>query len=382
MAGPYRIITIPTKLTGAKTAAASILTDLTTLNASDTAYSTFGAANQLYLPTHYLKLALHTYRAWIRTAETADPNIDPTGAVTDIGLTGTVSLSETAGASRFVLTLTTIASTPATTLTSVTIDNTGGWLTPLGFEETTTAYLASGGIVTMTGDFQPRTLWPFPYSEDGGHDRKVKAGYLSNVGGNGAVYPYDAGGFMVRRDFRFVDLNTDYGAPRYPLGMFGSLNGARTIITLKSTDETTVSGLGGIYYPSTLTDYLAVGDWISVGGYEWVSRVKARDAGAGTITLWEALPASAATSLTAGDEVYWVSEAGALQLESERVGYLAIHDNDDVNQTPLWGKYGVYAPYHEGGPKEERSNRLSLADPFYSWEMPLVKRVLPELTLP
>lgn len=385
MAGAQRAFYLPTLLAGAQTAAASIVTNLATLNAADSAFSTFGAAGDLYALPHYLKKALDIYRAWVLLAEIADAAIDPIGGppgtLSNVQMTGTLVQSDTAGGARVQLVLTSIGSNPGTSLTSVTLDNTAGWLTPLGFEHgVSTVYNASGGVVTMLGDFQPRTLFTFPASEIPGEDRRRKSLYLAHVGADGHARTYDAGSSLWVRTYKLIDQDVSYGADDYPVGVFASIDGTRKILTLKADTSGSLTGLGGLYYASgSLLNQVQVGDWVSVGNYAWASRVKARDANAGTITLWEPFPSSASTSLTAGQEVYVISEAAALQLEWERLGQAAIVSNDDLNQVPLWGAYRVYAPDTAGA---EDFARRSLADPYYSWTFNLVRDDLPGWALP
>ena len=96
------------------------------------------------------------------------------------------------------------------------------------------------------------------------------------------------------------------------------------------------------------------------------------------LILYDAFPSN--VTATAGDPVSIISEAAALQLESERLQYLILHSMDDNGGVPRYGAYSVYSPFGEGK-VEERHERASLNDPLYSWAYPLLKRRKPNLTL-
>ena len=374
---PVRLICVPHKPTAAATVALSVAlsSPSTTLNSSDAAHLTVGAANDIWHPIHYLRRVVFQMRAWLKSAMTGDPNLEPHADVTTINIKGSLTLSATAGASRFVITLTSLNSTPASTITSVTLDNTGGYLTPLGFEDgVSTLYNAVGGVVTMTGDFQPRTLFVFPdYTSDTG-DRKIKSALHSHPAADGDVFLYDAGSSYDRRDFSLVDQSTEFCGPSFPVGTWAGWGSNRDDIDLENIDETVVSGLSGIYNDTSTLDFS--GKWVSIGNIAHACRVKDFDSTA--IEFFDSFPSN--VTGVVGDEVRVISEAAALQLEAERIGTVILHSMNDAAGTPRYGAYSVYAPFSEGK-SEERHERHSLNDPLYSWAYPLLKRRKTNLTL-
>jgi hypothetical protein len=379
-----RLIGVPWKPTAALDVQLSIAINAggaVTLNASDAAYNTIGGASEIWQPIHLLTDALQQARTWIHSAMTGDASVDPAGAASTIPLTGTLSLSETAGGSRFVLTLTGVNSSPSSTLTSVTINNSNGWATPLGLVEdgASATFNASGGTVTITGQFQPRTIFTFPQFDSDSGDRTVRASLVTHPVRDGDVYQFESGGSYKLRTYRLIDLPTEWTGPSYPVGLFSDWGATRKIIELKSTDLSVLSGdvADGVLYD---LDNVAEDDWVTIEGVEWCSRVKSVDTTNKEINLWEPFPSS--VSASAGAEVRVISEAEALEMEAIRTGYFVLFGMDDENGVPRYGQAPVYSIYNAGGEKKQEDLRRDLAHALYGWNYPLIKYSKPKMTLP
>lgn len=376
--GAIRLLGTPTKMTASRqiVPTVSVSSPATTLNSSDSAYLTIGAVNNVYQPLHYFNKVLRQWRQWLFNAMGPDPNVAPPASADLVPLTGTISLSETAGGTRFVVTLAGLNSTPSSTISSVTLDNTSGWATPLGLVEdgVSKVFNASGGTVTFTGDFQPRTIWTFPDTTVDSGDYRVKGLEITNIDGDGTPYFVDIGGYFYRRDFGIVDLSSDFGGPSFPVALFSAWGGTRKSITIHLPDETVFTGMGGAF--ERIED-IAVGDWITIGNINWCSRVKT--ASGSTITLWEPFPSN--VTANAGDEIRVISEAAAFEIEMKRLSMCHIWDMDDANGVPYYGRFGTYAPYSTGE-TEEVNERRSLDDPLYNKALSLVRYAKNPLTLP
>ncbi len=128
---PVRLMGVPHLPSAAKQIALSIVVSgPVTLNASDAAFLNIGAAGDLWAPRHYMIKALLQLRQWVCNALVGEGSLAPDGgnpgSPANVLWTGDLSLSETAGASRVVLTLTDVGRNTNTTRTPETLDNTSG----------------------------------------------------------------------------------------------------------------------------------------------------------------------------------------------------------------------------------------------------------------
>jgi hypothetical protein len=379
-----RLIGIPWKPTAALELRFEVYLDggaIVLTSPGDAAWLTVGAANEVWQPIHLLTDALQQARQWIFNAIGGDPGVANTGAVTAIPLTGTLSLSETPGGSRFVWTLTGVNSTPATTLQKVRIINTNGAWTPLGIVEDgeTVDFTASGGTVTITGQFQPRTIFTFPQFDSDSGDRLVRASLVTHPVRDGDVFSFESGGSYTLRNYKLIDLPVEWTGPSYPVGLFSDWGATRKIIELETTDLTVLSGdlADGVLYDLS---NVAEDDYVTIEGTGWCSRVKTVDTTDKEIELWEPFPSSVTAS--AGAEVRVISEAEALEMEALRTGYFCLYGMNDEEGVPRYGQAPMYAIYNASGEKKQEDLRRSLNDPLYGWAYPLIRYSKPKLTLP
>jgi hypothetical protein len=345
-----------------------------TLNSSDAAFPSVAAG--VWLPSLYLTEVLQLLRNWIFDAITGDPSIANAGTAAQIGLTGRFDLSDTPGESRCVIVLTTLNSTPATTLTSLTITNTSGWATPLGLcqDGASRTINASGGIITITGEFQPRGLWPFPDGfTDSGDEWAIYGGVTHQRADFGVDY-FALAGESAQRDIVLTDLTAAQGGPPLGVALFSALSGDRKTITIKSTDETVTPSLSGALAGLGI---VAAGDYVRPAGVEWCARVKT--VGAASLELFEPVPSS--VLLSSGHPIEVISEAHALRIEFRRAKLLAVHEQNDLSAVPLWGVLKCYTPRADGT-AEERAERRSQDDPLYRCELALALNNKPGLSLP
>ncbi len=360
-----------------------------TLNVSDAPMLNQCAADDIWQLVHYMQKTCLTLRQWILNALVGDGALAPDGgdpgSLANVLLTGTLSLSETAGASRVVLTLTDIGSNPDTTLTSITLDNTSGWLTPLGLVEegASKAFNASGSpaIITIEGDWQPRTMHVFPRSELDTGDRRTKPTRKTIPLKNGDLRQWEIDNTEVKRDYTLVDLGPEHCGAPIPIGRFSAWGATRKAITLKSlaVSPTAFDSMGSY-------GLVGVGDYVKIGNIEWASRVKT----VGTTTvggviyltslaLWEPFPSSVAPS--AGDEITVISEAAFLEMEAGRTQHIIFFEQDTATDTPLYGTYGDYA-LRGDGKTEEGIDQRQPTEAFFSWHFALQKFQINKLTLP
>lgn len=377
---PVRLFGVPHLPSASVQVGLSIVTSIATLNSSDSALLSHLAAGEVWSPIHLLQKSLLTARQWVLNAEVADAAVTPLGgnpgSLANVNLTGDLSLSETAGGSRFVLTLTSIGALEANTLTSVTLDNSSGWASPLGLVEegTSKTFNASGGIVTMAGEWQPRTVFVFPRSEQDTGDRRTKPVRFSHPLGDGSLSLYEIGGAYVRRDYTLIQLEPSFAGPAFPVATFASFGATRRRLNVKSL---TVNPLDGSTDAFNRLDLLAAHDWIQVGNVDWCTRVK--QVNATSIDLWEPIPSS--LSFNAGDEIFVISEAAAMELEAARTGHLLVYGQDDSSDVPMFGACGDYALFGEGK-TDEGIERPIATEPLFNWRYPLIKRRKASLTLP
>jgi hypothetical protein len=375
---PLRVIGVPHKPTGALAVAPTIVTSIATLNSSDSAHLTQGAAGDVWAPWHLLIKTCLTIRQWVLNAEVADAALTPTGGnpgnMANVLLTGDLTLSEIPGGSRFVLTLTSIGAVEANTLTSMTLNNASGALTPLGLVEdgASKTVNAGGGVVTFTGDFQPRTLFVFPRSEQDTGDKRHKAAFFSHPLGDGDIDLFSLGNAHIRRRYSLIQQSPEFAGPSFPVGTFASWGGTRKVINVKTltVNPTSIDAFNAL-------DLLAVDDYVTIGNTDWCSRVKA--ANATSIDLWEPFPSSA--SVSAGEEIRVISEAAALEIEHRRIGSLVLYQQDDSTDLPMYGSYGVYAPFGEGKYEEPGSQPMQ-TEAIFDWPFELLKYRKAILTLP
>lgn len=349
-----------------------------TLNASDAAFlSVSGGVSSPWLASLYLLEVLQQIRAWIFAAITGDPSLANAGAAADIGLVGRFDLSATPGESRCVIVLSSLNATPpGVTLSSLTIDNTSGWATPLGLcqDGASRTVSASGGVITLTGEFQPRGLWAFPDGcEDSGDEWQIHNAISHQRGDFGVDY-FETAGESATRAIVLTDLSAAQGGPPLGVGLFASLSGDRKTVTLRSTDETVAPSLGGALAGLGI---VAVGDYVRPAGVPWCARVKA--IGATTLELFEPVPSS--VSLASGHRWELISEASALRLELRRTALVAVHEQDDFNRAPRFGVFACYSPRGDGA-AEERAERPSQDDPLYRAALSLSLNNAPGLSLP
>lgn len=374
---PVRVIGVPHLPTASKAVAPTIVTNIATLNSSDSAHLSQGAANEVWAPIHYLIKTCLTIRQWVCAAEVADAALTPTGGnpgnTANVLLTGDLSLSETEGESRFVLTLSSIGAVEANTITSMTLNNASGALTPLGLVEdgASKTVNAVGGVVTFTGEFQPRTVFVFPRSEQDSGDKRHRAAKFSYPLADGDINNYKIGNAFIKRTYSLIMQGPEYAGPSFPVGTFSSFGATRKAINVKTL---TVNPLGVDGFNAL--ELLSVHDYITIGNTDWCSRVKAVNAT--SIDLWEPFPASA--SINAGEEIRVISAAAALELEADRVESLILYNNTDSTDLPNYGAYGVYSTYGDG--KYEEGGEHPATEPFFDWTYELLKYRAAKLTLP
>lgn len=343
------------------------------LNTSDSAALTWGAAGEVWIPHLLCAKVGERVRQWIFNAIAGDAALSNSGTVSDIGLTLAYSFAEGAGASRWVLTISDLNTVEGVTISSVTLDNTSGAWTPLGLceEGTTRTVSAVGGVVTITGDWQPRTTWVYPHHVRDTGDQRTRYLATAEPLTSGDVAYFDAGGHFARRTLTLADQAAEYVGPGYVVARWSSFGATRKTINVRTADETVLSGFGEYLFQDSLA---TVGRYIVLGSSREARRIKSVTTT--TITTWEPFPAS--LSLTAGDEVRVVSECEAMRYEATRgVGYLVVHGVDDLTGAPIVGQYTPYALTGAEEPEERQQ-----ADPYYSAALDLLRRYRSTITLP
>lgn len=373
---PLRVIGVPHLPTGAQAVAPTIVTNIATLNSSDSAHLTQGAAGDVWAPWHYLIKTCLTLRQWVVNAMGPDAALSPAGTLADVDLDGSLTLSETPGGSRFVLTLSSIGANEANTLTSMTLNNASGALTPLGLVEdgASKTVNASGGVVTFTGDFQPRTIFVFPRSEQDTGDKRHKGAFFSHPLSDGDIALFSLGNAYIRRRYSLIQQSPEFAGPSFPVATWASWGGTRKVINCKTltVNPTSIDAFNAL-------ELLAVDDYITIGNTDWCSRVKSIDTGSKIINLWEPFPSNA--SISAGEEIRVISEAAALEMEHRRIGKLVLYQQDDSTDSPNYGSYGVYAPFGEGKYEEPGAQPFQ-TEALFDWPFELVKYRKSVLTLP
>lgn len=375
---PVRVFGVPHLPTAAKAVAPTIFTNVATLSSGDSAHLSQGAAGEVWAPTHYLQKTLLTMRQWILNALVADGSLTPLGGnpgnLANVNLTGDLSLSESAGGTRFVLTLTSLGAIEANTLSSMTLNNASGALTPLGLVEdgASKTVNASGGVITFTGEFQPRTCFVFPRSEQDTGEKRYRAADFAYPLGDGSVESFQMGAVYKKRTYTLLMQSPEHAGTSFPVGTFLSFGATRKAINVKTLTVNPTS-----FDSFNALELVAAHDYITIGKGDWCSRVK--QVNATSIDLWEPFPAS--HDSTAGQEIRVISEAEAMEREARRRKRLIIYNQTASTDLPSYGSYSLYCPYGEG--KYEEGGEHPPTDPIFDWEFELLKYQNPgALTLP
>src|SRR5690348_15921099 len=122
---PIRLLGTPFKPTAARqitltSAGVAISSPACVLNSVDSPYLYACAGNETYQPLHYAQRVTSQFRQCLFNAMGPEGALAPPANANLIQLTIALSLSESQNGTRFVLTLTSLQSTPSSTLTSVT----------------------------------------------------------------------------------------------------------------------------------------------------------------------------------------------------------------------------------------------------------------------
>lgn len=368
-----RLFGVPHLPTAARQVAITFTNNLYTLNSSDYAYPSVGAAGEVWAPLLYLSKLYSTIDTWLQSALPADPY---GVAYNEWAPVASLSLSETAGGSRVVLTVSNDGGDAGAVLSSITIDNTSGWATPLGLVEdgVSAVFTAAAGVVTITGQFQPRTLWCFPRAETDTGDYRLRANERTHPLADGDAAYFQIGGSYQRRDYTLLDQSPEHAGPPFTVARFGSWGATRKTINI-ATDNYGYA----LFFPSRVVSDLSLvsaHDYIQIGNTDYCCRVKGTTSS--TITLYEPFPSS--MSANAGDEINVISEAAAFELEQRRLGYAIVHAQDDLTDTPNYGAYSVYVPWSEGEWRE--ASERATQEPLFNWSFNWLKYRKNKLTLP
>ena len=373
-----RVIGTPALPTAARQVAFTVVCSIATLNSSDAAYLTQCANLDVWAPHHYLTKTLLTMRQWILNAMVGDAALTPLGgnpgSLSNVNLTGSLSLSETAGASRWVLVLTSLGAIQANTLTSLTIDNTSGWATPLGLVEdgATKTFNASGGVITITGDYQPETTHVFPRSELDSLNKTTRPNVQSIALCDGDVSLHRTGVKSESREYTLVDLSPEHAGSCFPVARFSSFGATRKAVNFKTL--ATNPGSTDVFGNTAL---ITVGDYIKIGVIDYCARVKAINST--SLDLWWLWPTDFVP--VSGDKISIISEAEALEIISMYTAHFIKYGQEDVYDVPVYGQYEDFCPMGEGSTVSGLSQGIP-SEPYYSWTYKLQEYLLNKLTLP
>lgn len=296
--------------------------------------------------------------------------------------------SSTPNANKLVLTFAptgfvVTAGSLQTTISAFILDNpTGAVLTKLGIcVETATnsngqvAYTPASPnatLATITGTFQPRSIFVFENSFKDTWDSEVRPIEATIQLRDGKVRRWSQGSMEAYREITLVDQLADIAG--YPLDMrtFSSLNANRVLITVWAPNIAQFTNVSNI----STNPGLSVGDIIRIGSDDHWSRVQAISAT--TVTMQEKL--SSGLTPTAGDSIWQLSEAHALWIEAYRTDYFFVYEPDESsvggsNFKPLAYKLNL------NGRHELNFQRLDQFLSLFSVVFPLTRANTPETVL-
>jgi hypothetical protein len=345
-----------------------------TLNSSDAAYPTISASTKYRFPDLCQKIA-SAVQTWLFDAMTADAAVTTKpSAAADIDVTLTFTPSTTPGGS-----LCTLAIGPdlggaqisgnAATVSGVTLNASAAWVAlGLTYDGGTATATINSGTATVSGLFQPRSIFVVDRTEDdsGDAEEETNLKIIRLADGTGSVYR--SGRTVTTRDFRIVDLDEAGAGRALPIGRYSGFGATRDILTVPNPTTTGIlSGISNLYMDTTLP---TTGRYAEVGGF--VSRI--RSVSATQVRLCDLVPSSV-TPPTASS-INQISEMQALWVESVRLGYFVIYGINESSGALRWQS----EEYMMGSPRWQ-GERRSVSDGLYSFTWSLTRRDASGLTL-
>lgn len=350
-----------------------------TINSTTLAYYQVAANTKWRFPDLCQYLAKRI-EEWIiaAVAIAGDPAGTPNATI-NIGFTPSLTLNGSLASISMTCTGLTVGGTGAT-LTAATLANTSGLWSKLGLVaegSSTRNFSVAGGTASLTGLFQPRSMFVFLRSEvDLGQSHEVlQQRSLRLNDGTGAFF--HSGRILTKRVLSLIDLDEEVAGRDMVVARLSSINADRKTLETNYTTESTYNsgGITGASYQGDLADDLTSDvAYVSVGD-AWISRVSGNDDSTTPqiIVLYEKVPSS--ITPPTGCTINRISEVYALWFEAVRTGYLIVYDmietpGSDFGKVRYMSQEYMLAEESKVWAPDRRDNGA----PIYSYTFNLIKR--------